>query len=747
MTFEYITKRFEETIGFNWLPEKATESEFKRVVASIGEPNEVSKTRFADLLCEIVCDKLDLYNKEIKFFIDTVAKKSIFFNYQEKLTIRGLFLKGDKAGLSRLLRKRKLNDAQTVVDRISIYSNEQIIGTLSETIKDDQNYDAILNSVFSALVFSLFERDAILSYYTHNKYRNQRFYSFLKERYPVKYEREHALSILKVDDTLLQSSRDYSLLLSTVCNYLQQEYKRLQNYCYTGIIIDPLTIDGESIQWRLYSDLVLYATKFIEERLKIGYFHPAKIQETTKRYIPNIDLEKADFSIANTGFTYKDCFILNSEQMCQEGDVVASSYRILVLFQKNKRDEEIIPCPECLSDNVRGNSYPILGVKSWECHNPLCPDKSKYNRGKRYSMSSIIKQEAIEDPSSTIDKNLLSEWRLDVISQKGIESVIDYLIRFYSFFGDTVHLYNMPSIGEEHAGRFLTYTDVPVHKSKKLLDFFDSAFFHRFSILDESRNEQTFENISEIDGVEIYNGNCRDVLQSMPCNRFDGAITSPPYYNAKEYSHWPNIYCYLYDMYNHAAEVYRTLKPGAYFLYNIFDYFDNENNVVQSAMGEGRMILGAYIINLFRKIGFTIQDNIIWYKGHIQGHRSTNQGNNSPYYQAPLNCYEHILCFRKPGKQLSPIDFPKIVNIYPVIKIVKGVNILGHTAPYPIQLARILTSRIKGVVLDPYAGSFTTSRAACLDSINSVSIEMSKEYCQLGKRLLAQQENTLFKFL
>ena len=316
MTFEYITKRFGETIGFNWLPEEATESEFKRVVASIGEPNEVSKTRFVDLLCEIVCDKLDLYNKEMKDLIDRVAKKDIFFNYREKLAIRGFFLRGDKAGLSRLLRRRKLDNAQAVVDRISIYSNEQVICSLSETIRTDQNYDAILNSVYSALVFSLFERKAILSYYTHNKYKNQRFYSFLKEQYPVKYEREHALSILRVDDTLLKSSRDYSVLLSTVCNYLEQEYHRLQNYCYTGIIIDTLSIDGESLQWRLYSGLVLYATKFIEEKLKIGYFHPSKIQETTRGYIPNIDLGKADFSIANTGFTYKDCFILNSEQMC-----------------------------------------------------------------------------------------------------------------------------------------------------------------------------------------------------------------------------------------------------------------------------------------------------------------------------------------------------------------------------------------------------------------------------------------------
>lgn len=38
-------------------------------------------------------------------------------------------------------------------------------------------------------------------------------------------------------------------------------------------------------------------------------------------------------------------------------------------LRKNMRDERIVPCPTCRSNNVRGNSYPVLGVKSWECNN------------------------------------------------------------------------------------------------------------------------------------------------------------------------------------------------------------------------------------------------------------------------------------------------------------------------------------------------------------------------------------------
>jgi hypothetical protein len=132
--------------------------------------------------------------------------------------------------------------------------------------------------------------------------------------------------------------------------------------------------------------------------------------------------------------------------------------------------------------------------------------------------------------------------------------------------------------------------------------------------------------------------------------------------------------------------------------------------------------------------------NVIWYKGHIQGNRSFNQGNNFPYYQAPLNCYEHVFQFVKPTDD-APIILPDVVHIKPVYKIVKGENILGHTAPFPKGIPYLLTKNlsINECILDPYSGSFTTARAAADFGLRSVSIELDKEYCQLGIKLLKQE--------
>ena len=74
--------------------------------------------------------------------------------------------------------------------------------------------------------------------------------------------------------------------------------------------------------------------------------------------------------------------------------------------------------------------------------------------------------------------------------------------------------------------------------------------------------------------------------------------------------------------------------------------------------------------------------------------------------------------------------------MFPVVKIVKGENVLGHTAPFPHEIPDLLSSRIKGVIIDPYSGSFTTARSAEAFHLKSISVEKSKVYCDLGLKLL-----------
>jgi len=149
----------------------------------------------------------------------------------------------------------------------------------------------------------------------------------------------------------------------------------------------------------------------------------------------------------------------------------------------------------------------------------------------------------------------------------------------------------------------------------------------------------------EPESIKIIWGDAHKVLTQMDSEFVHLIVTSPPYYNAREYAKWDNLYEYLNDMEKILKECYRVLDNHRVFVLNVGDIFDNDNLLTRSVRGKRRIPLGAYFINLFEKIGFTFVDDFIWYKGEVQTERHKHKP--YPFYQYPVNCYEHIIVFHK----------------------------------------------------------------------------------------------------
>ncbi len=570
--------------------------------------------------------------------------------------------------------------------------------------------------------------------YSDADYRGS-FWEQLHVRSPGLFSRDNSLHVVHIDQATICGFHNIEEIRGAVSNILEQTYKVINNYGFLALVIEVLKLDSLRLEWNVAADATLFAEKHRLLPSKKAYFRWERVRDETVERIPDLDVTNAHFELMNEGFTYRDCFVLAS--------VKEEVEQLLLVFQKNERDESQIPCPTCRTTNVEGNSYPSLGVRSWECRNPLCPDRSKYNRGKRYSFRGLAMQAAIEDPRNEIPVRSARRWMRDVVVDVRREEVAEMLVRHYSMYGDIVHVHNWPAFDGAEWGRRIIHHQLMLER--RAHPFWNGPFFKRY-VIRSQKQAVAAKNLGD-DDFQVLLGDSAKVLRSMPESIYHGAVTSPPYYNAKEYSQWANMYCYLQEMYDINGEVYRTLKPGALYMYNVFDYFDNENTIAFSAMGQRRMLLSAYTVDLFRRIGFELLGNVVWDKGDIEGKRGFNAGNFSPYYQSPFNCWEHVLIFRKPtdandSRRVDDSSIPhdlvgRVLRQQPVIKMIRGQNVHGHTAPFPDALPELLVSRLPSgaIVLDPFGGSLTTGRVAERYGLRSVCIERSEDYCKLGLRL------------
>lgn len=712
----------------NWKPNENVLGESAKLITYARNHGFNISTEYDEVIAESINQKLDLCKKQYQHILDVAFQQRITLNYNLKKAIHEFVTSSNKHGYIEYLHATGIHNEE-LEKAFEVVTFEQSKDALLEVISSDKKAAEVVEAIFARAFYNLFEKKCVDLFFSKQQDWDTDYIDLLNRQYPDFSQRTSSLCFIEVDADRFTDK--YEDGCNYYCNYIREYFNKLDNHTDIILTIPPLgEINGNDVQWELYADLILFAEKHEYHPIDRMYFRSKKVAEQTASYIKNLDQKLAHFEFAAEGFVFKDCFIVKIDGQ--------SGYVLTLILEKNVRDERPINCPACRSLNVQGNSYPILNVRSWECKNPLCPDRSKYNRGKRFTYVSYRRQRAMEDVRNEIPSDILAKWHLDSVSINAYEEIFDMAIRFYSYAGDTVEVLSKTlNNGTDYLDRVIKEAKVERIEADVYTNFIASPYFHRFDYDNNETEEICLKDFTyELsDQNTLINGDSRKILSMMPDEIFNGAVTSPPYYNAKSYSQWENIYCYLFDMRNIAKEVYRTLKEGGVFLYNIFDYFDNERNIVFSAMGDKRMILGAYTIDLFRRLGFKIKGNIIWDKGEIQGNRNFNQGNNTPYYQAPLNCWEHVLIFSK-----GELDdrfaglCSEVKKIKPFIKYVKGKNVLGHDAPYPEDVPNLLIDHLSqgDVVLDPFSGSYTTGLAANKKNIKSVCIEMRKEYIDLS---------------
>ncbi len=255
------------------------------------------------------------------------------------------------------------------------------------------------------------------------------------------------------------------------------------------------------------------------------------------------------------------------------------------------------------------------------------------------------------------------------------------------------------------------------------------------------------------DGASIVHGDNVAAMCEMQPDTIDLVVTSPPYDNLRTYGG------HEWDFDAVAEQLWRIVKPGGVVVWIVADATIDGSETGTSFRQALR----------FKEIGFRLHDTMIWDKGSF-----TATGSLAVRY-APVFEYMFVLS-NGPCRVFRPIkdkrnataNTPKHGSIRNPDGSMRAQSSLGraiaemgqrgniwrispemsnskrttHPAVFPEALARdhIRSWSNEGdVVLDPFAGSFTTAKMARELGRRSIGIEVNEEYCKIGVNRLRQK--------
>lgn len=242
----------------------------------------------------------------------------------------------------------------------------------------------------------------------------------------------------------------------------------------------------------------------------------------------------------------------------------------------------------------------------------------------------------------------------------------------------------------------------------------------------------------------IYEGDCLDLLASIPDRSIQLVVTSPPYNIGKEYERKLDIQEYVDQQAKVISECVRTLTDTGSICWQVGNYVD-----------DGAIIpLDTLLYPVFRDLGLVMRNRIIWHFEHGL-HCSRRYSGR----------YETIIWFtRKTKNYVFNLDLVRVPQKYPGKKYFKGPKIgqyscnpLGknpgdvwdipnvksnhvektdHPCQFPVELVErlVLSMSNKGdKVLDPFLGTGTSVVAAVRHQRQGIGAEIVPKYAAIAR--------------
>jgi DNA modification methylase len=347
------------------------------------------------------------------------------------------------------------------------------------------------------------------------------------------------------------------------------------------------------------------------------------------------------------------------------------------------------------------------------------------------------------EQAKVVSRNFLKSIELDRALNFGLPEIDDR----YHIWRVPVKSKNNENIGEIVIDAITTLINEKKTTSKSV---FESRLLGRKKNTEAKMTAGSVPKISKLRNT-IGLGDCEILLQETPSESVDLVFTSPPYYNARpEYAEYLSYEEYLLKIRKIIHQTHRVLNEGRFFVMNISPVLIRRANRNEASK---RIAVPFDFHRLFIEEGFDFIDDIHWVKpegaGWATGRGRRFSADRNPLQYKPVPVTEYILVYRKHTDKL--IDWhirrhpePKIVE---ESKIQDGYEITNlwkihpsynknHPAVFPLELAEKVIqyySFKNDVILDPFAGTGTTGKAAVKNGRRFVLYEQDEEYLKIIK--------------
>ena len=248
----------------------------------------------------------------------------------------------------------------------------------------------------------------------------------------------------------------------------------------------------------------------------------------------------------------------------------------------------------------------------------------------------------------------------------------------------------------------------------------------------------------------LFQGNCLDLLKTLPDELARLVVTSPPYNIGKSYEKKSGLDEYVAGQTAVIEECVRVLHPEGSICWQVGNFVD-----------KGMIVpLDIVLYPVFARLGLKLRNRIVWQFGH--GLHASKRFSGR---------YEVILWFTKSDKYFFNLDPVRVPQKYPGKKHYKGPNKgelsgnpLGknpsdiweipnvksnhvektiHPCQFPVELIErlVLSMTCEGdTVLDPYMGVGSTAIAALIRGRKAIGAELDGEYIKIARERIRQAE-------